>query len=559
MTKNTQAAQSLVECLVANGADTAFCVPGESYLAVLDALYDVREKIKLITCRQEGGTSTMAEAYGKLTGRPGICFVTRGPGATNASIGVHTAFQDSSPMIMFIGQVARDQYDREAFQEVDYRQMFGPLAKWVAEIREADRIPEYVNRAFHVAQSGRPGPVVLALPEDMLVEALPANHVTPLPATPPKAAPDQTTLDKLAEELARAERPVMILGGQGWTSEAVKDIQQFAEKHNLPTGCAFRFQDLFDNNHPNYMGDVGIGINPKLFKRVQDADLILNVGARLGEMTSSGYSLLDIPFPKQKLVMVHTGAEETGHVYRAHLSFTCSLPEMARALKKLPAENTGRRTEYVADARADYESWNNPLGDLKGSKTGDVHLGEIYSYLNKAMPKDAILTNGAGNYAIWLHRFFRYSTFRSQLAPTSGAMGYALPAALAAKITAPDRPVVCFTGDGDFMMTCQELATAAHHNVPVTILLFNNGMYGTIRMHQERTYPDRVSATALTNPDFAALAQAYGLNGVKVTKTSEFAPAFETALGADKTTVIEIIVDPQALTPAATLDDIRKK
>ena len=558
MGKNTSAAVNLVQCLRANGVDKAFCVPGESYLSVLDALYEARDSIDLVTCRQEGGCANMAEAYGKLTGRPGICFVTRGPGATNASIGVHTAFQDSTPMILFIGQVARDQYDREAFQEVDYRQMFGPLAKWVAEIREADRMAEYINRAFHVALSGRPGPVVLALPEDMLtdkVETVSAH----LPATPPVAAPDLATLDQLSVELQQAERPVMILGGRGWTDQAVSDIRQFAEQQKLPVGCAFRYQDLFDNNHPQYMGDVGIGVNPKLFQRLQQADLILNVGARLGEMTSSGYKLLDIPFPKQKLVMVHTGAEETGHVYRAHLSFTCSLPEMARALKNLPVGDVAGRADQIAAARADYEAWSNPLGDLKGSRTGDVQLGEVYAYLNKAMPKDAVLTNGAGNFSIWLHRFFRYSTFPSQLAPTSGAMGYGLPAALAAKAAAPDRPVVCFTGDGDFMMTGQELATAAHYGLPVTILLFNNGMYGTIRMHQERNYPDRVWATELTNPDFTTLAKAYGLDSVKVTNTGEFAAAFEAALKNNKTTLIEIMVDPQALTPAATLDDIRKK
>jgi acetolactate synthase-1/2/3 large subunit len=307
------------------------------------------------------------------------------------------------------------------------------------------------------------------------------------------------------------------------------------------------------------MGDVGIGVNPKLFQRLQEADLILNVGARLGEMTSSGYKLLNIPFPKQKLVMVHTGAEETGHVYRAHLSLTCSMPEMARALKEFPVVDVADRASWLASGRADYEAWSNPLGDLNGSRTGEVQLGEIYSYLNQAMPKDAILTNGAGNFSIWLHRFFRYSTFPSQLAPTSGAMGYGLPAALGAKVAAPDRPVICFTGDGDFLMTGQELATAAHYRLPVTILLFNNGMYGTIRMHQERSYPDRVVGTDLTNPDFTALAKAYGLDGVKVTKTGEFAAAFEAALENDKTTLIEIMVDPQALTPAATLDDIRKK
>ncbi|WP_138381093.1 thiamine pyrophosphate-binding protein [Luteithermobacter gelatinilyticus] len=552
MTERMTAARSLVECLLVNGVRHAFCVPGESYLSVLDALYDVRDRLDLITCRQEGGAANMAEAYGKLSGQPGICFVTRGPGATNASIGVHTAFQDSTPMILFIGQVARDQADREAFQEVDYTQMFGPLCKWVAEIRDARRIPEYVNRAFHTALSGRPGPVVLALPEDMLVE--PVNPQELRPACPPRIAPAAESLAEVQKALIQAERPLLLLGGSGWTAEAVTNIRIFAENNHLPVACAFRCQDLFDNTHPHYIGDVGIGINPKLARRIREADLVLSIGPRLGEMTSSGYTLFDVPFPKQKLIMMHTAPEESGHVYCPYLSLSGSLPELARALRDLPSVDNPLWREEVQAARRDYDHWSTPP-----ASPGGVDLGQVYQYLNAEMPRDAILTNGAGNFSIWLHRFFRYSRFKSQLAPTSGAMGYGLPAALAAKVAAPDRPVVCFTGDGDFMMTGQELATAAHHDLPVIILLFNNGMYGTIRMHQERSYPARVIGTDLSNPDFAALARAYGLNGVVVEKTEDFAPAFEAALTAGKTTLLEVRVDPQALTPAATLEEIRRQ
>lgn len=545
------AAQALVQTLIANGSDKAFCVPGESYLAVLDALHDVQNELQLITCRQEGGAANMAEAYGKLTGRPGICFVTRGPGATNASIGVHTAFQDSTPMILFIGQVARGQCDREAFQEVDYRQMFGTLAKWVAQIDRPERVVEYVTRAFHVATSGRPGPVVLALPEDMLCEKIvDPNGI--LPAHRVAASPSQHDMGELQQLLQQASKPMVILGGSGWSKHATQNIRQFIETHNLPVSCAFRFQDLYDNRLPNYVGDVGIATNPKLAARIKEADVIISVGARLGEMTSSGYSLFGIPFPQQKLVMIHSGAEETGHVYRAHLAINAGMPEAAAALAALPAVNGGKHQVWLQQARAEYETWHTPL-----ATQGTVNLGALYTQLRERLPEDAILCNGAGNYATWLHRFVPYKTFKSQLAPTSGAMGYGLPAAVAAKAVHPDRPVVCFAGDGCFLMNGQELSTAVANNLPIIVLVFNNGMYGTIRMHQERHYTERVIGTNLFNPDFSALARAYGANGETVSLTEQFAPAFETALKADKPTLIEIQVDAETLTPVATLSDIR--
>ncbi|WP_165777033.1 thiamine pyrophosphate-binding protein [Paremcibacter congregatus] len=549
MTTET-AAECLVRALRINQVEKAFCVPGESYLAVLDALHDVADKLELITCRQEGGAANMADAYGKLTGKPGICFVTRGPGATNASIGVHTAFQDSTPMILFIGQVARDQFDREAFQEVDYRQMFGPLAKWVAQIESADRMAEYVTRAFHVAQSGRPGPVVLALPEDMLVDEIPVREI--LAAQPAHAAPSADDMAELHIALRQAKQPLVILGGSGWDVEAVNRIEDFLKKNDLPAGASFRCQDLCDNRLENYIGDVGIGINPKLAERVRNADLILCLGPRLGEMTSSGYTLFEVPFPRQKNFMVHSGAEELGHVYRTTKSINSSMKNIAKALAALPAVEAPVWADWRKQARADYVAWNTPLPTV-----GAVDVGAVYDHLRAVMPENAIFTNGAGNYAIWLHRFMPYKTFRSQLAPTSGAMGYGLPAAVAAKIACPDRPVVCFAGDGCFMMNGQELATAMHHKAKIIILLFNNSMYGTIRMHQEKNYTDRVVATELTNPDFAAYARAFGAHGVTVNKTEDFAPAFAEALAADTTTLIEIKVDRQALTPAATLDQIK--
>jgi len=548
--KKETTAQCLIRVLTVNGVDRAFCVPGESYLPVLDALYDAKEQIELITCRQESGAGNMAEAYGKLTGKAGICFVTRGPGAANASVAVHTAFQDSTPMILFIGQVARNHSDREAFQEIDYRQMFGSVAKWVARIDHGGRLAEYVSRAFHVALSGRPGPVVLALPEDMLKDEIPRVEILPAHNVEACISPDD--LKTLHDALSTAQRPLVILGGSGWDRQSVNNVQDFIQKNQLPVAVAFRCQDLFDNRLDNYLGDVGIGLNPDLGDRIKSADLILCIGPRLGEITTGGYRLFDPPFPAQKIIMIHSGAEESGHVYRPFMAINSSMKNIARALGSLPVIPSPPWTGFCASGRTAFLDWNRPRPTV-----GAVDIGALYHHLRDHMPDDAILTNGAGNYSIWLHRFMVYKYFRSQLAPTSGAMGYGLPAAIAAKLTCPGRPVVCFTGDGDFMMTAQELATISHHQVNIIILLFNNSMYGTIRMHQERNFADRVIATDLTNPDFAAFAQSFGLNGVTVRKSADFAPAFQAALRANKTTLIEIIVDSEALTPTATLNQIR--
>ncbi len=542
--------QILIDALNIHGVDTAFCVPGESYLAALDALHDARDQIKLIVCRQEGGAAYMAEAYGKMTGRPGICFVTRGPGATNASVGVHTAFQDSSPMILFIGQVARDQVEREAFQEIDFRRMYGPMAKWVAEIDDAARIPEYVSQAFHRAVNGRPGPVVLALPEDMLTDRVGiADAGRYKPARP---SPSAAQMQEMRERLAKVKRPLMILGGGGWSAEAVADMRVFAEAMNLPTGCSFRCQDLFDNLHPNYAGDVGIGINPKLAARVKNADLLLVVGARLGEMTTSGYTLLDIPVPQQTLIHVHASAEELGRVYQAALPINAGMAEfasMAKALAPLTARAWDAETKA---AHTDYLEWSTPP-----QVEGPVQMGEIMAWLESRLPEDAIMTNGAGNYATWLHRFHRHRRFRTQLAPTNGSMGYGVPSAIAAKCIAPDRMVVSFNGDGCYMMNGQELATAVQYSLPIIFVVVNNGTYGTIRMHQERTYPGRVSGTDLVNPDFVALAKAYGAHGELVEKTADFAPAFDRCAEAGKPALIEIRLSAEVLTPRQTLSQIR--
>ena len=542
--------QILIDALKIHGVDTAFCVPGESYLAALDALHDAKDQINLIVCRQEGGAAYMAEAYGKMTGRPGICFVTRGPGATNASIGVHTAFQDSSPMILFVGQVARDQVEREAFQEIDFRRMFGPMTKWVAEIDDAARIPEYVSQAFHRAVNGRPGPVVLALPEDMLTDRV--NVADAGRYKPSRPSPSTAQMQELRDRLSKAKRPLMVLGGGGWSAHAVADIRAFAEAMNLPTGCSFRCQDLLDNLHPNYAGDVGIGINPKLAARVKNADLLLVVGARLGEMTTSGYTLLNIPVPQQPLIHVHASAEELGRVYQAALPINAGMAEFAAMAKALPPLSNRAWDAEPKAAHADYLEWSTPP-----QVEGPVQMGEIMSWLESRLPEDAIMTNGAGNYATWLHRFHRHRRFRTQLAPTNGSMGYGVPSAIAAKTVAPDRMVVSFNGDGCYMMNGQELATAVQYDLPVVFVVVNNGTYGTIRMHQERTYPGRVSGTDLRNPDFVALARAYGAHGELVQKTADFAPAFDRCTKSGKPSLIEIRLSAEVLTPRQTLSQIR--
>ena len=542
----------LVDQLRIHGADMAFCVPGESYLDVLDALHDAREEIRLIVCRQEGGAAFMAEAYGKLRGRPGVCFVTRGPGATNASIGVHTAFQDSTPMILFIGQVGGDVVEREAFQEIDYRRMFGPMAKWVAQIDRAERIPEFLSRAFHVAVSGRPGPVVLALPEDMLLSRVAVDDAPRYARV--KAHPGNDDMAQLWSMLAAAAKPLVILGGGDWDAAACADICRFIESNNLPAACSFRRQDLLDNRHPNYCGDVGIGIAPALAERIRAADLILAIGPRLGEMTSSGYTLFDVPVPKQRLVHIHPGADELGRVYRAELMINSGMREFAAQAAALMPVDVSRWQQWTQDAREGY------LANLRhGPMPGPVDLGGIMAFLRATLPEDTIVTNGAGNYAGWVHRFYQYTGFRTQLAPTSGAMGYGVPSAVAAKAVHPDRTVISFSGDGCFLMNGQELATAAQYGLPVVFIVVNNGMYGTIRMHQEREYPERVHGTTLQNPDFAALARAYGLHGETVERTADFEPAFRRAQASGTAALIEIRIDQDAITTRTTLSAIRQR
>jgi len=550
--KERTTAQILVDALKVHGVDTAFCVPGESYLAVLDALYDAREAIKLVVARQDGGAAYMAEAYGKLTGKPGICFVTRGPGATNASIGVHTAFQDSTPMILFVGQVGTDFVEREAFQEVDYRRMFGQMAKWVGSIDRADRTAEFVSHAFHCAMSGRKGPVVLALPEDVTTATAAVPDTDPYREVQPHPGPED--MARLREMLLRAERPIAILGGSGWDEAACANLRKFAEANALPVGCAFRFQDLFDNRHPNYAGDVGIGINPKLAQRVKEADLVLAIGPRLGEMTTSAYTLLEPPRPAQRLVHVHPGAEELGRVYQADLPINSGMRGFAAAAAAMKPVDPAQWRERTAAANADYLEW---IG--RRENPGRVQMWEIVDWLKRRLPEDAILTNGAGNFSGWVHRFYQHPRFRTQLGPTSGAMGYGAPAGVAAKIAAPNRMVLAFSGDGDFLMNGQEIATAVQYDAAVIFIVVNNGMYGTIRMHQERDYPGRVHGTSLRNPDFAAYARAFGAHGETVEETSEFAPAFERCVASAKTSLIEIRLDPQAITTQTTLDAIRAK
>ena len=549
----------IVECLVAQGVSHAFGVPGESYLAVLDGFHAYREQIRFIVNRQEGGAAFMAEAHGKLTGRPGICFVTRGPGATNGSIGVHTAFQDSTPMVLFVGDVASDQRDREAFQEVEYTSFFGPstkgMAKRVERIDDADRIPEYVARAFATAMNGRPGPVVLVLPEDMLTQttqARPAARVEPVPAWP---APE--AMATLRELLLQAKQPLVVAGGSGWTPAAAQALQRFAENWQLPVGNAFRFQDTFDNHHVLYAGDVGIGPNPALAQRVRDSDLILAIGPRLGEMTTGGYNLLQAPRPRQKLVHVHASAEELNRVYQSDLAINATMNVFACSLENLKPPPQLPWSAWAQAAHADYLA-----GLVPQPLPGDIDMPAIIALLAKHLPADAVHTSGAGNFSAWMHRFFVHHGIakghKTQLAPTNGAMGYGVPAGIAANIVT-GRTTVTLTGDGDFLMNGQELATAVQHGAKTIVILLNNGMYGTIRMHQEREYPEHVSGTRLANPDFTALARAYGYAGVRVTRTAEFEPELLAALERNQGTLIEIVIDADVISTRATLSSIREK
>ena len=544
--------QVLVDALRIHGIDTAYCVPGESFLAVIDALYHARDAIRLIVCRQEGGAAHMAEAHGKLTGEPGICFVTRGPGSTNASIAVHTARQDSTPMILFIGQVGRDAMGREAWQEIDYCHMFGHIAKWVEQVDDARRLPEFISRAFHVATSGRPGPVVLALPEDMLTD------LVSVPDAPryrrSASAPTQEAMEGLAAELQRAERPLLVLGGGGWTREASADITAFAANFDLPVACAFRRQDLIDNHDDHYIGEAGLGMDPRIAQRMRDADLVIAVGARLGETTTQGYSLLDVPHPAQRLVHVHPDPEELGHVYHAEVPVNASMPAFARAARALKPMASARWNAWTRAARADQLDHIQPPATMPG----DVDLGQVMVHLRETLPPDTIVSNGAGNYTLWVQRFWRYRGMRTQLAPTSGTMGYGLPAAIAAKLVHPERTTLCFAGDGCFLMNGQELATAVQYGLNVIVIVVNNGMYGSIRMHQERHYPGNVWGTALGNPDFAMLARSYGAHGETVRHTGEFPAALERARTAGTPALIELQVSPEALSPKLTVSMLRK-
>lgn len=543
--------QILVEQLRIQGVDTAFGVPGESYLAVLDAMHDHANAMRYVICRQEGGAAMMADAYAKLTGKVGVCMVTRGPGATNASAGVHVAFQDSTPMLLLIGQVGRDMIEREAFQEIDYRRMFGQMAKWVAQIDDAARIPEYISRAFSVAQSGRRGPVVLALPEDMLTEL--AETPDALPVQVPEAHPGPAEMQRFKQMLQAAERPLLIVGGGGWNEALRIETQAFAEAADLPVAAVFRRQDYIDNDWPNYVGDVGIGPNPKLAERVRQSDLLIVLGARLGEMTTGGYTLFGVPQPGQPMVHIHAGIEELNRVYQPDLAINATSRGFITAARAMGAIDGSRWRDATRAARAEYEAWQQPT-----QSPGMVQMAEIVRWLAANTPNDTIVTNGAGNYATWVHRFHRYRRHGDQLAPTSGSMGYGLPAAVAAKLARPERLVVAFAGDGCIQMTLQEFATARQHGANIIAVVVNNGMYGTIRMHQEREYPARVSGTDLFNPDYAAIARAYGGHGETVERTEDFPAAFERARQSGLPAIIEVRVDPEALTPRASLSQIRE-
>jgi acetolactate synthase I/II/III large subunit len=541
----------LIDQLEIQGATTAFTVPGESFLAALDGLHD-SNRIKTIICRQEGGASMMAEAWGKITGEPGICFVTRGPGAANAMSGLHVARQDSTPMVAFVGMPSSGHEDREAFQEIEIKQVFSSFVKWAAVIRQTERIPEYVSHAIHVARSGRPGPVVLGLPEDMLASGCDAADAKP--ARIAESRPGAEDLAVLQEKLGKAVRPLMIIGGPGWSVAAQKAMEAFADRFDLPVAPAFRYQDYFDNRHRCYVGCAGIGLDAKLAAAIKDADVLIVLGARLGEMTTSGYTLIDIPDPKQFLVHIHPSPDELGSVYRPDLPVAATARTFCETLSRLepPAKITwsGRRAEL----RAAYEQSLRPI-----PLPGAVKMADVMRTVSELLPENGIVTNGAGNFAAFVHRYFQYKSYRTCLAPTSGSMGYGLPAAIAAKLAHPTRPVVSVQGDGDFLMTGQELATAAQYALPIVTIIANNGMYGTIRAHQEREYPRRIVGTTLVNPDFAAYARSFGAEGYTIEATADFAPAFRAALASSKPSVIELKLDPEALSPRKTLTETRER
>jgi acetolactate synthase-1/2/3 large subunit len=543
------AAEVLVDQLSIHGVRHVFCVPGESYLAVLDAFHD--SDLAVTVCRQEGGAAMMAEAIGKVTGRPGVCFVTRGPGATNASHGIHIAKQDSTPLVLFVGQVARDMREREAFQELDYRAVFGSMTKWATEIDDPARVPEIVSRAFYTAANGRPGPVVVALPEDMLTERIAVGDAPPF--APIETSPGAAELEKFAQMLAAAKAPIILNGGSRWSQAACDQLARFAQKYSLPVATTFRRGHLFDQTHPCYAGDLGIGPNPKLLARIKTADLVIVLGGRLGELPSQAYTLFDIPRPQTTFVHVHPGAEELGRVYSPHLAINATPTAFAAALEKL--EFARAPQGEAAAANADYREWT----EKPTEQPGAVNFGAVMVWLRENLPADAILCNGAGNYAAWIHRFFRFRRFAQHIAPASGSMGYGVPAAVAMKRLYPERTVICLAGDGDFLMNGQEFATAVQYDLPFTTIIVDNGMYGTIRMHQEREYPGRISATELRNPDFPAYARAFGGFGVSVERTEDFPAAFKAAQASGKPAIVRLAIDPEAITPTMTIAKIRAK
>ncbi len=549
MTRERHGGAVLVDCLQAQNVRRVFIVPGESYLAVLDGLHDAND-IEIVQARHEGGAAFMAEAHGKLTGQPGIAMVTRGPGATNASIGVHTAMQDSTPMILFVGQIATWMRDREAFQEVDYRAFFGPIAKWVTEVEDAARLPEIISRAFATAVSGRPGPVVIALPEDMLATVSSAQAGEEVQVSRP--FPDPVAVAKAMEMLTAAERPLVLAGGGGWSDDARSSLKEFAERCGLPVACAFRFQDLMDNHSDCYVGDAGVGMSPHMIEMIREADVILALGPRFGEATTDGYTLFRAPDPKQQIIHVHVSDREIGKIYQPALPIHAHPHSFLEAVGAtwLPASDD--RAEWTAHGRAGYLA-SQELPDQPGA----VDMGVVMAHLQDVLPDDAILTNGAGNFAIWPAKLFRYGPGQRLLGPQSGAMGAGVPAAVAAKAEHRDRTVVCFAGDGDFQMTGMELGAAAQAGCQPIVLILNNGMYGTIRMHQEREYPHRTAGTAITNPDFVTLAQSFGYHAERVDRTADFPAAFERAMGSLTGAVLELTIDPEAITPRKTLSQIR--
>jgi acetolactate synthase I/II/III large subunit len=541
-------ARVLVDQLVIHGVETAFCIPGESYIAVLDALRDA--PIRLVVARHEAGAANMADAYGKLTGRPGICFVTRAPGATHASVGVHAAYQDSTPLILFVGQVPRGHRGREAFQELDYGRMYGEMAKWVVEVEEAAAFPEIASRAFHLATSGRPGPVVVALPEDVLSEETEVADAARY--RPAQSAPAPEEARRVRDLLAAAERPLVVVGGGGWTAQAAADLQAWAESSRLPVATSFRRQDYIDNSSPSYAGVLTIGHDPALAARLRECDVLLALGTRLGEIPTRGYTTLEPPRIPQTLIHVHADPDELGRVYEPDLPIVSGSPEILAAIRELQSLDGSRWADRTEAAHADFLAW---LGHRPDA--GAVDLATVLAHLRERLPPDSIVTNGAGNFTVWLHRFYTFRRYRTQVSPCSGAMGYGVPAAVAAKVLHPERLAVCVAGDGDFLMSGHELAAAAQEHAAIVVLLVNNGMYGTIRMHQERQFPGRVHATDLVNPDFVALAEAYGAHAELVERNEDFAEAFERAVEADRPALVELRVDPEAITPQATLSAIR--